>query len=184
MKQTTNVDQTDKNDIHTRFVINYEGIFSALRRRTIHSIAIGRFGQQSARILELLLRNPYLEQQVITDRAILPARETRERLYALFLNGWVSYQELSKRSDFSASSSAFFWYVDSNKMQQVVMEHCHRALFNLLVRRQQEISVFQTPILLSKEDEILHRQHQYRIELLNFAEQQLDQTLVILEQTT
>lgn len=65
--------------------MNYEGIFLSLRRRTIHSIAIGRFGPQSARILELLLRNSYLEQQQVTDKVILPARETRERLYSLFL---------------------------------------------------------------------------------------------------
>jgi hypothetical protein len=177
------VDDQDKSDVHSRYVINYEGIFSALRRRTIHSIAIGKFGQQSARVLELLLRNPYLEQQTITDRAILPARETRERLYALFLHGWASYQELSKRSDFSASSSAFFWYVDHNKLQHVVTDHVYKALFNLQIQRQKEIAVFQAPVLLSKEDEVLHRQHQRHIELLNFAEQQLDQTLIVLEQT-
>jgi hypothetical protein len=34
---------------------------------------------------ELLQRNQYLEQQQICDMALLPARETRERLYKLFL---------------------------------------------------------------------------------------------------
>jgi hypothetical protein len=36
-------------------------------------------------VLELLQRNQYLEQQQVCDMAILPARETRERLYRLFL---------------------------------------------------------------------------------------------------
>lgn len=95
----------------------------------------------------------------------------------------MSYQELSKRSDFSASSSAFFWYVDPVKLQQAVSDHLHKAMFNLLLRRQAEIKVFAAPILLSQEDEIVHRRHQQRIELLNFAEQQLDRTILILEQT-
>jgi hypothetical protein len=34
---------------------------------------------------ELLQRHQYLEQQQVCDMALLPARETRERLYKLFL---------------------------------------------------------------------------------------------------
>jgi hypothetical protein len=66
------------------FLVNYEGIITSLRRRTILQIAQGRFGVASGRIIELLQRNKYLEQQVVSDRAILPARETRERLYRLY----------------------------------------------------------------------------------------------------
>jgi hypothetical protein len=65
--------------------VNFENIISAMRRRTILQIAQGRFGIASGRIIELLQRNKYLEQQTVSDRAILPARETRERLYRLYL---------------------------------------------------------------------------------------------------
>jgi len=67
------------------FVVNYESIISALRRRTIQQVAQRRFGVASGRIIELLQRYKYLEQQTVSDRAILPARETRERLYQLYL---------------------------------------------------------------------------------------------------
>jgi hypothetical protein len=67
------------------FVVNFESIISALRRRTIQQIAQSRFGVASGRIIELLTRFKYLEQQTVSDRAILPARETRERLYRLYL---------------------------------------------------------------------------------------------------
>jgi DNA-directed RNA polymerase III subunit RPC3 len=45
---------------------------------------VDRFGNLSARILEMLQRKKYLEQQSIADLAIIPAREARERLYKLF----------------------------------------------------------------------------------------------------
>jgi hypothetical protein len=67
------------------YLVNFEGIVSALRRRTIQQIAQGRFGVASGRIIELLQRHKYLEQQTVGERAILPARETRERLYRLYL---------------------------------------------------------------------------------------------------
>ncbi len=44
-----------------------------------------RFGDISGRIVELLQRSKYLEQQQVSDMIILPARETRERLYKLYL---------------------------------------------------------------------------------------------------
>ncbi len=73
------------NDINgPQFVVNFEGIIAHLRRRTIQQIAQGRFGTASGRIIELLQRHKYLEQQMVAEKAILPARETRERLYRLY----------------------------------------------------------------------------------------------------
>jgi hypothetical protein len=54
------------------------------RRALIHRAAVERHGLYSGRIVELLTRRKYLEQQQIADLAIMPVREARERLYKLY----------------------------------------------------------------------------------------------------
>ena len=59
-------------------------LISYAKRHAIHQIAVNRYGKYSGRIVELLQRKKYLEQQQIADLAIMPARETRERIYKLY----------------------------------------------------------------------------------------------------
>lgn len=66
-------------------MVNMEAIIQLLVRKTIHNIAISRYGEVSGRIVELLQRSKYVDQQTVSDMIILPARETRERLYKLYL---------------------------------------------------------------------------------------------------
>ena len=59
-------------------------VFLKLSLKTRHKIAVDRFGQASGRIIELLSKSKYLEQQAISDMILVPAREARERLYRLY----------------------------------------------------------------------------------------------------
>lgn len=67
------------------YMVNMDNLIQSLQRRTIYNIACERFGYTSGRIVELLQRHKYLEQQAVCDMAVLPARESRERLYKLFM---------------------------------------------------------------------------------------------------
>ena len=67
------------------YMVSMSALVEVLQRRAVHQIACERFGPASGRVVQLLLRNSYLEQQAVSDIGILPARETRERLYRLFL---------------------------------------------------------------------------------------------------
>lgn len=49
-------------------------VVEAVRRSLVHDIAEEKFGKESARIIELLQKHPYLEQQKLSEMAILPAR--------------------------------------------------------------------------------------------------------------
>lgn len=104
------------------YVVNKPAILKAVRRSLIHAIAEERFGYQSARIVELLQCKNYLEQQKISDMAILPAKEGRERLYELFRNHWVDYIEVSKRGDFNPSSTYFFWTLSTDEVVKKFVE--------------------------------------------------------------
>jgi len=120
------------------YMVNMRGLMQSLQRRTVFAIACERFGFVSARIVELLQRHSHLEQQQVSDMAILPARETRERLYKLFIDKWVQYVELSKRGDFNATSSFYFWYLDLPQLKRSIRAHLYQSMYNLSVRRSHE----------------------------------------------
>ena len=83
----TKVPGSEKEEGGPYYMVSMEAVIAAVRHKTIHSIALERYGPVSARIVEMLQRRKYLEQQQIADLAIVPARDARERLYRLFR--WV-----------------------------------------------------------------------------------------------
>lgn len=171
------------------FVVNYEAILASLRRRTIHRIASGRYGVYSARIVELLHAHKYLEQQAVADRAILPARETRERLYRLFRDRWLGCLELSKRGDFSPASSCYFWYLDMPRLREAVLEHLFKAIYNVRLRRESELAkskdlleLVQTSTVLSAVDQTAYENLLARLHCLEATLYRLDHTLLLMDQ--
>ena len=89
----------------------------------------------TGRIVELLERNSYLDQQTVGEMAIIPARETRERLYRMYRDRWVDYVEICKRSDYAPASTFYFWFLDKNKLDNALQESLHRSIFKLRSRR-------------------------------------------------
>lgn len=49
------------------YMVNIEGLIVIMQRKTINSIAVQRFGLVSGRIVEVLLKHKYLEQQSVCD---------------------------------------------------------------------------------------------------------------------
>jgi hypothetical protein len=113
-------------------------VVEAVRGRLIHDIAEEKFGKESARIVELLLKQPYLEQQKLSEMAILPARGGRERLYDLLKHQWVEYVELSKRADYNPSSTFFFWKLNRKKLTRTLVDELYGCMLHLRLRRHME----------------------------------------------
>jgi hypothetical protein len=86
--------------------VNMESIISALQSKIVHNIAVERYGVAAGkdsfvststiqalsflrflvwigRIVEVLMNRNNLDHQTISDMIIVPAKETRERLYRL-----------------------------------------------------------------------------------------------------
>lgn len=66
------------------YCVNYHSLISFTLRKTRHQMCVSKFGVHCGRIYELLNRSKYLEQQEVSDLAIIPAREARENLYTLY----------------------------------------------------------------------------------------------------
>ena len=66
------------------YAVNMYKIMDLLKRKTVHNIICERHGIHAGRIVELLRKHKYVEQQKISELAIMPARDAREKLYALY----------------------------------------------------------------------------------------------------
>ena len=88
------------------------------------------------RIVEVLRQQKYVEQQKISDLAIVPAREAREKLYALYNDKWVNYYEVSKSA---GGSNAYLWYYNTTNgrntgCNSVVISNLYRIMYKLRMR--------------------------------------------------
>jgi len=123
-------------------------IIHNLKRKTFHSIAATRFGLSTARILELLLNNGELmEQQKLSDLAIMPGREARENLYKLYKDQWIDYRDVPKRNDYNPVSTNYYWTLDQNRIKAVVLDHCYKTVLNLRIRCVSFLALSRLPLV-------------------------------------
>lgn len=120
--------------IDSGLVIDY------LVKETISSMITSRFGPRCCRVFRLLLcRGPLMLKQ-IEDCVMLPAKDVREYTYMLIKEGLLRNQQVPKTPDLAPSKSLF---IQSVELDQVVLQsadHCCRAISNLLLRYNHEVS--------------------------------------------
>ena len=119
--------------------VNVRAIVTFIQRKVKHSIAVERYGKWSGRIVELLERHSYLDQQNIGEMAIIPARDARERLYSMYRDKWVDYIEICKRTDYNPNSTYYFWYLDRCKLDTSLQESLYMSILHLRKRRISEL---------------------------------------------
>lgn len=169
-------------DSGTQYTVNIAGICRAVGGRLMRNIAEEKFGKESARIVELLQKHKYLEQQKLSEMLILPAREGRERLYELFKHHWVGYLELSKRGDYGAASTSFFWNLDRAKLRPCLLEGMYGTLLNLRLRKQLERE--QGKDVLDFRHTITDREEKLKYQRLCLALNRLDNSIMKVVENT
>lgn len=63
-----------------------------LCQATLESVVRERFGSKPLRLFRLLLTKRLLEQKQLTDMALIPNKESKEMLYSLLAENFVSLQ--------------------------------------------------------------------------------------------
>ena len=99
----------------------------------------------------MLRHHKYVEQQAISDCAIVPAREAREKLYSLFQDKWVNYYEVSKSgsNSYNPSSTVYLWYYNNadgfnNSCNRTLINRLYMVIYKLAVRYAHEIETGRT----------------------------------------
>lgn len=124
-----------------QYNINMKNAFKELVWTTIESIVTERFGSKTARIFRLVR----IEKNVILDQiqqlAMIPAKEAKCLTYILTQENYIQMQEVKKIGTLTAPTKGpFHFYIDLTKVVQMEIEHCCQALYNIIKRRDHELT--------------------------------------------
>ncbi|CBJ29991.1 conserved unknown protein [Ectocarpus siliculosus] len=118
-----------------RYVVNMAKMVQYIRGNLVKCTARDRYGKETARIMEILLQNKYLDQQQVGEMAMIPPSDARERLYRLVRDRMVSVQEVPKRADRNPNTTFYLWTIKHDQVAQVVLESLYKAMLNMRLRR-------------------------------------------------
>ncbi|XP_064620498.1 DNA-directed RNA polymerase III subunit RPC3-like [Lineus longissimus] len=118
--------------------INIKSIVSKLCEAHIESVVLERFGSKCLRIFRLLLLKKHLEQKQIEEFAMIPAKETKELLYRMFEEQFVTITEVPRTPDHAPSRTFYLFSVNMNIVVRMVLAMAYKTVYNLMVRRQHE----------------------------------------------
>jgi len=160
-----------------------------LRQRTMHSIVRERYssdakssdGDRNARICRVLLDKKFLDQQQLSELAMMSLRETRERLYHMYRDEMVNFQEVPRRADHHPNQTFYLWTFHMKQVGEEVVQRMYKGALNLRLRRQKETE--EKRDLLANKDNIRDEVEAAHFDQLTMALDRLDQALENLDET-
>eukprot|EP00752_Nemacystus_decipiens_P005102 g4630.t1 len=118
-----------------RYVVNIGKMVQYIRSNLVKCTVRDRYGKETARIVEILLQNKFLDQQQVGEMAMIPPSDARERLYRLLRDRMVSVQEVPKRADRNPNTTFYLWTIKHDQVAQVVLDSLYKAMLNMRLRR-------------------------------------------------
>lgn len=116
------------------FVVEIRKMSQLLKQRAVEQLILKRHGTPGLRIFRLLVDKGSVEQRQLLELAMLPGTTARERLYAMFKDGYVVVNEIPCSSDYKSSRSFFLWSVNMKQLFKNVLCHAYKATLNMLLR--------------------------------------------------
>ncbi|EFN64824.1 DNA-directed RNA polymerase III subunit RPC3 [Camponotus floridanus] len=124
-----------------QYSVNMKNAFKQLVWATIESIVAERFGSKAARIFRLVRIEKNVNLDQIQQLAMIPAKEAKCLTYILAQENFIQMQEIKKAGTLAAPTKGpFHFYIDLTKIVQMEIEHCCQALYNIIKRRDHELS--------------------------------------------
>jgi len=106
-----------------------------LRRRMTRHFLTVRYDEASARLHAVLEMHELIDQSDLAERALMPPKDAREKLYKMSQDGVVDLVDLASSAK---GESHYLWRVDRRKTQAAILDAARTALRNLLLRKDHE----------------------------------------------
>ncbi|KAJ8676608.1 hypothetical protein QAD02_012395 [Eretmocerus hayati] len=124
-----------------QYMVNMKEAFHQLAWSALENIVMERFGSKAARIFRLVRSYKFIEQEKIQQIAMIPAKEAKHLTYNLLEENYLQIQELKKAGVATAPTKIFFlFHIDLNQVVRMTVEHCYHALYNVIQRREYEVT--------------------------------------------
>lgn len=134
------------------YIVNLFQAYEALCKAHIESVVQERFGSKSLRIFRVVLVKKQVEQPQIESCAMIPAKETKELLYRMMQENFVTFTELAKTPDHAPSRTFYLFNVNLRQVAAMMLERCYKAVSNAMLKRSQEMSEHKR--LLDKQERV------------------------------
>ncbi|CAO3661965.1 unnamed protein product [Umbelopsis ramanniana] len=128
---------------HNFFVVDFKSIRLYMMRKLFDKLLKSRFGNSTCRIARILIEKGKLEEKQVQKMAMLPAKDTREKLALLCTHGICDIQEVPKSADRAPSRTIFLWFVSLDKCYQELLIDLYRSIANVRQRIRHELATRQ-----------------------------------------
>ncbi|CAH0519101.1 unnamed protein product [Peronospora belbahrii] len=162
-----------------QFVVHMQKIVEYLKQATTHAYVQEKYGVESARIVRLLMEKRQLEQQTISEQALLPSNDARHRLYQLYTDKLLKIQEIPKRADHNPAFTFFCWSVDVPQMQARIAEHVQDSLCRL--RRRRKFEAEENKELIARSEQLVEANDLDKFDRLSRSLDRLDRGIIQLD---
>ncbi|KAG1449141.1 hypothetical protein G6F46_008167 [Rhizopus delemar] len=175
------------------YAVNFEKLRNTMKRRIIEGLVRERYGVATCRVFKILIEKGKLDESQIQKLAMLPAKDTREKLALLKTKGFVEIQEVPRTADRAPGRCFHLWYVPLEKCYQEVLVDSYRIICNLQQRKRQELKlrkrlvdkiarkdVMENPDLLGEGEKKEIEQMNKVFERLEVAKSRVDLVVMIL----
>ncbi|KAI8074564.1 hypothetical protein BC940DRAFT_230913 [Gongronella butleri] len=133
-----------------QYTVNLAKLRTTMKRRVLESLLRERFGVATCRVARILMEKGKLDENQVQKLAMLPPKDTREKLGQLQLQGFVDIQEVPKSADRTPGRSFHLWYISLDKCYEQLLTDVYRTIANLQQRKKHELN--QRSALLQKLD--------------------------------
>ncbi|KAI7872650.1 RNA polymerase III subunit RPC82-domain-containing protein [Spinellus fusiger] len=123
----------------SQYAINFSKLRNTLRQKIFEDVVREKLGVATCRILRILIDKGKLDESQVQKLAMLPAKDTREKLAMLNLKGFVEIQEVPRSADRAPGRSFHLWYVPLDKCYEELLLDVYRSIANLQQRKKEEL---------------------------------------------
>jgi DNA-directed RNA polymerase III subunit RPC3 len=140
------------------YTINAAALVDILKQKTVESIVLHKFGAPSLRIWRLLLTKHMAEQKQISELAMIPVKDTRDRLYKMLSKDVVQLQEVPKSADHQPNKTFYLWSVRREQVNLLFVGQIYKAMHNMKLRLFHHLELSADVLNKAEEEEKLQQQ--------------------------
>ncbi|KAJ1846733.1 RNA polymerase III subunit C82, partial [Coemansia sp. RSA 2708] len=96
-----------------------------------------------------------LDEKMMSELAMMPMAQCRERLHQLTLAGYVDMVELPRTADRNPSRTAYLWYVNPQKQAGAALRGALQGIINVMDRLGQETGMRASLLAKSQRKDIV-----------------------------
>lgn len=113
-----------------------------LQERIRHQLVSDHVHPVAARIISILRTDGWMDADMMAERVMVPAKDTREFLHELYRQSYIDVFPINGTGrHHNPAQTHYIWKVDTKRLEQKIRESVSHAIWHLRIRRQHQMQV-------------------------------------------